>query len=356
MARLSPRPASARTTRLRRPAALLAGLALAALAGCQQETVTSYRVPRLDTPPPRLLAAIVPAGEKIWFFKLAGPAPEVAAHQAEFDRFVNSLNFLEAGDPPVTWVLPEGWEERPSREALRYATIRVGPEKLELTVVPLGREAADQLANVNRWRRQIDLPPITEAELAPLKRDITVNGRAVTLVDMTGGGKPRMAAPPAAPARTPQPAAGGPPRPSFDAPAGWQPVPIAPGGMRVAAYKVTDGDRSAEVTVIPLSGSAGGLLANVNRWRGEVGLGPLTDDQLPKESKTLDTPAGPAVVVDLPGPESAGSKRTLGAILPRDGTTWFIKLHGPAELVGKQQANFEAFVRSLRFGAAQGAK
>ena len=38
------------------------------------------------------------------------------------------------------------------------------------------------------------------------------------------------------------------------------------------------------------------------------------------------------------------------------GRSWFVKLRGPAELVGSQQAAFEAFVRSLRFGAAPGAK
>src|SRR5438094_98141 len=54
-------------------------LALAALAGCQPEAITTYRVPHVQKAPPRLLGAIAPVGESVWFLKLTGPAPEVAA-------------------------------------------------------------------------------------------------------------------------------------------------------------------------------------------------------------------------------------------------------------------------------------
>ncbi len=329
--------------------ALFLGLTLSA--GCQPEPITSYRVPREHKPPPRLLGAIAPVGDSVWFVKLTGPAPEIAAHDKEFEAFVKSLRFADDPKKPLTWTLPAGWREAGAApvkpglaEQTRFATIRVGPEALKLTISRLGREAGDILPNVNRWRKNdLNLPPLGEADLSRVTRELPVDGKEVTLVDMTGVVKGEE------PADEEPAAADRPGEPAYDVPPGWQPLPAT--GMRVAAFKVTDGGQSAEVTVIPLAGAAGGLLSNVNRWRGQVGLPDTTDEQLRKEAKMLDSPAGLVVAVDLTGPKG----RTLGGVLLHGGRSWFVKMTGPAELVVKQQAAFEAFVKSLRFAAA-GAK
>ena len=41
--------------------------------------------------------------------------------------------------------------------------------------------------------------------------------------------------------------------------------------------------------------------------------------------------------------------RILGVILPSNGQTWFFKMQGPPDVVGKNQSDFEEFVRSVRF-------
>jgi hypothetical protein len=320
-------------------------LALAALAGCQQEAITTYRVQRVQKAPPRLLGAIAPVGESVWFLKLTGPAPEIADHAREWEQFVRSLRFTDDPKAPLTWALPAGWRQAdpPPKgglaEQMRFATFIIAPEGLKLTVTRLGKESAAVLANVNRWRKlDLNLGPIAEADLASVTKTIKVNDRPITLVDMTAGG---------AAAEADEPDAGGPGRPSYTVPPGWQPLPVPATGMRVAAFKVTDGGQSAEVTVIALPGHAGGLLANVNRWRKEVGLSDLTEDQLRKEARMLDIPGASIRYVDLAGPK----ERTLGGILMYQGMSWFFKLRGPTDLVAKQQAAFEAFVKSLRFGA-----
>jgi hypothetical protein len=317
--------------------------------GCQPEAITSYRVPRTPKPPPRLLGAILPVGDTVWFLKLTGAAPEIAAHATEFEQFVRSLHFTDDTKAPLTWTLPTGWRDGSPpikggpAEQMRFATFRVGPEGLKLTISRLGKEAADVLPNVNRWRRlDLELKPITEAQLPGVIRKATVDGKDVTLVDMTGGAVAATEPdepPPAPPAMSATPV--------YDVPAGWQVVPVPPGSMRVAAFKVADGDKSAEVTIIPLAGQGGGLLANINRWSGEVGLPNTTEADLRKEAKMLDAPGGPALYVDLVG----AKERTLGAILLHGGKSWFVKLRGPTELIGKQQAAFEAFVKSMRFDA-----
>lgn len=323
---------------------VVALLAAVALVGCQDDQIRHYRVPRIEPPATRLLAAILPVGEKVWFVSVSGPAPAVGDLLPQFERFVQTIRFPENQRRRVTWDLPADWHREPSRERLRYATFRAGSNALEVKVNAFGPESADVLNNVNRWRGQIGLAEIKAEELPTVSRPITVNGVTGTFVDMTGPGA--NAAPPPAAAPTRQSADE---KLAYDTPPGWEPLPADPAKlMRVAAFKVTDGDKSAEVTVIPLAGVAGGKLANVNRWRKEVDLPPATEAELQKTGTMIDSPAGAVTCVDLTGP---GGKRTLGGILFHRGTTWFVKLQGPADLVGKQKAAFEAFVKSLRFEA-----
>lgn len=144
----------------------------------------------------------------------------------------------------------------------------------------------------------------------------------------------------------------------FTKPDGWEEKPPdAPGGVpRLAVFHVRDDKNLAEVSVVPLPERGGGALANVNRWRGQLGLAPLTDEaQLQKEMRQIDVAGGKAPYVDLTGHNLTGPRRILGAWMVHGGQTWFIKMIGFPELVGKQQAAFEAFVKSIRFEDDQGA-
>src|SRR6185295_3802172 len=69
-------------------------------------------------------------------------------------------------------------------------------------------------------------------------------------------------------------------------PAGWMERPG--GSMRVGSFSISKDSRTADVSVIPLSGGAGGELENVNRWRDQVGLGPISQSELASETKTVD--------------------------------------------------------------------
>jgi hypothetical protein len=42
------------------------------------------------------------------------------------------------------------------------------------------------LANVNRWRGQIELPPVAESELAPMVTKITAGPKTIQMIDCTG--------------------------------------------------------------------------------------------------------------------------------------------------------------------------
>lgn len=341
----------------RPPPILLLMLAMTS-AGCKErDEIRSYQVPKVRQDPPRMLSAMTPTNTNVWFIKLTGAEPAVAAEKSKFEQFISSLKFLDANHSALTWTLPAGWREAGGKTSTRFASLRAGPEALEVSISSLGREASDVKSNVNRWRGQIGLKPVAnDAELESICQKITVDGVPGILVDMTGVVLEAVAPMPAAPIESPpksDPHAmlkrpdldkSAPAKPiTFAVPPGWTEIP--PSGMRVAALRVTDGTTTSDITVIPLSGPAGGLLNNVNRWRKEVGLLDTTEDLLKKESKSIDVNGISAVFVDLPGKE----KRNLGVIFPRDGRTWFIKFQAPNALVEKERANFEAFAKSIRF-------
>jgi hypothetical protein len=121
--------------------------------------------------------------------------------------------------------------------------------------------------------------------------------------------------------------------------------------MRVASFEVSENGKPADVSVIPLGGMAGGDLANVNRWRGQVGQPPLADDDLQKLAEKVQVAGQPADLYDVAGtaPGSGESERILGVILHNDDTAWFFKMTGDATLVENQKPAFIAFLKSVAF-------
>ncbi|MGZ8899042.1 MAG: hypothetical protein ACXW3Z_03020 [Limisphaerales bacterium] len=136
-----------------------------------------------------------------------------------------------------------------------------------------------------------------------------------------------------------------------DAAEGWQ--ALQPEKMRVASYRITDGDKTAEMAVIPLPGVGKIELRSVNMWREELGLDELTSEQLKEQSQTVPVGDAKGLMVHLTGSrggESNGaSTGILGAVAERGNITWFIKMIGDQQLVAKQEKNFISYLKSLEF-------
>ena len=79
-------------------------------------------------------------------------------------------------------------------------------------------------------------------------------------------------------------------------PPGWKEEKGGP--ARQASFKFGDRDPKLELTVVRLPGDGGGLAANVNRWREQLGLDRATE----AEVASMVRKAGEAQVVDLIGP------------------------------------------------------
>jgi hypothetical protein len=147
-----------------------------------------------------------------------------------------------------------------------------------------------------------------------------------------------MAGDVAAPAR---PASGG---LRWTLPKGW--TESAGGQMRYATLKPpVQGKIDASVVVLP--GPAGGELANVNRWRNQIGLPPIDEAGLAAARKVLRTKAGPLNVYDFVSGGKTGSRLVAG-LTQSGGNTWFVKLTGDAGAVGAAREDFMKLLGSLR--------
>jgi len=352
--------------------AVLATIAL--LAGCSQsEPIRHYQAPKLasvsSTPSntqahaplnanaaQRMLAAIIPHSGQAWYLKVTGTPEAIEEHAAAFRELLKSIRF-EQGQPQ--WQLPDGWTQQPA-SGMRFATLLLGQgdKALELSVIPLPTSEGDQtentLANVNRWRAQLGLPAITAEQLPDSTETFELEGTTATMVDLVSQPGPASAAT----AMPPATSDAGPPDVSatssgggikFKAPDGWQPAPlvVSRGGITLrhdAAFAVSADGKQAEFTLDRLPPSVG-LLQNVNRWRGQIGLEPITDDQLSAALARLDIDGVAADMVEL-----VGARETiLGIMALQNGQAWYFKLKGDKDLVEREKENFRSFAESVQF-------
>ncbi|GJM23086.1 MAG: hypothetical protein DHS20C15_30010 [Planctomycetota bacterium] len=152
-------------------------------------------------------------------------------------------------------------------------------------------------------------------------------------------------------------AASSPGRPpvDFELPEGWR--ELAPTSMRILNF-APPGDSGADCYLSSLPGTAGGLLANVNRWRGQMAQPPITQQQaesLPRASLF----GMQASVVDvrgaftgMSGERSEGEQRLLGLLHVSPEGSLFLKAVGPVEVWEHEADAFFALAASMRPAAA----
>jgi len=136
---------------------------------------------------------------------------------------------------------------------------------------------------------------------------------------------------------------------TYKTPKGWRAV--KPTILLTAKLEVGQGEQTGTFTIAVLRAPAGGLAANINRWRAQVGLDPLKEEAAAKSAGETTIDGCPGRVIDLTGPQKDGqaARRILAAFVTRGDQVWFFKLLGPADLVGKEKPAFEALLKSVRF-------
>lgn len=360
--------------------------------GCAEEPVIRhYQVARVDQKPKpsadqaesaaprpqRMIASIMPVGQQAWFVKGTGEPAAVAAQVGAWEAFLKSWK-LDAANSSPAWELPAGWTARSSAGPMRFATLDAPGVEFSVTVLPMNSRSWDDylVANVNRWRTQLQLPEASLEEIRSQVRQLQVSGQTITLVDLEGTstgqssmGPMAASSPPTGAAvdphaglpgferSSPSNATAGPSAAGtnasnvaasgfqFDVPAGWQPGKGGP--FRLAAFEIQSNGKKAEVTLSALGTQAGSVLENVNRWRSlNLGLGAIDDAQLAPLLSNVSIGDRSGQWVDLTRDD--GEQGMFAVILPMDDRTIFAKILGDKALVVEQRGAFEQFVKSLR--------
>lgn len=133
------------------------------------------------------------------------------------------------------------------------------------------------------------------------------------------------------------------PRLDYKLPDGW--VEEAPGPMRIAQFSVLVGTQVVKISVSALSGDAGGVLSNVNRWRGQISLSSIDDGQLAGLLTRGSSSKHVMQQVDMRNP--ANDQRVVAAITKTDTDTWFFKMEGSPTQIDQVMTQWDAFIQSL---------
>ena len=372
--------------------------------GCHRDEVKVYRIAKdQDQPQPQAAPALptdspnpgLPPGH-----------PDISSSPA---ASVPAMS--RAGLPQLTWQKPDGWTEVAPGE-MRVASFNVqGPngKQADVSVIPLPGMAGSDEANVNRWRGQIGLSLLSPDELKKSAEAVEAGGQPAQLYDIAGRNpgsgdaeriigviqhrddvswffkmtgdagvveqqKPafvaflksvNFAAAPAPSALPPghpaigdtgtaalpatAPVSGG-GKPNWQVPAGWQEV--AAGQFLVAKFMLTGaGGATAAVNVSSSAGEGGGLVGNVNRWRGQLGLAPWSEAEVNQSVTAMDVAGGKASLLDLSGTDARTGQptRLVGVIVSQPDQTWFYKLMGDTKVVESQKAAFTQFVHGVKY-------
>jgi hypothetical protein len=165
--------------------------------------------------PQRIITAMVHRPDASWFYKLSGDDALVQAEKPRFLEFLKSIRIQElaASAPPsaarggggmgapaaaapvaaqkFNWQVPTGWTPLPvgQMQDARFAVPDLGAAKAEVSVSVFNRPTGDRLSNINRWRGQVGLSSITEAELAGAVTPLDPANPDAILLDVTNNGK-----------------------------------------------------------------------------------------------------------------------------------------------------------------------
>jgi hypothetical protein len=319
------------------------------LGGCGREEIRVYTAPK-DSPAPSTATRTRPRTQSL-------PLPE--------------------------WTLPAGWREVGPRQmsVANFAVAGNSGQEAEVSITPLPLMAGRETLIANMMREQTGQEPLSEEEAKKQFQTVDIGGEPGSIFEITGqqssqahriftamahrtdaswffklsgdaalveAQKPvfleflktiRIKAIPAS--ESVHASQRQSTKFNWQVPAQWKALPA--GDMQVARFALPErGGAKAGVFVSVFENDTGGKLANVNRWRTQLGLGAIGDGELASVASPLD-PANPdALLVDM----TNNDRRLVGAIVPREGSYWFYKMLGDGAAVSPEKEAFVAFVKS----------
>lgn len=136
----------------------------------------------------------------------------------------------------------------------------------------------------------------------------------------------------------------------WDTPDGWTERPPTP--LRSLNFHVA-GNPDAECYLTVLDGDGGGLLANINRWYGQVGQDGITEEELAalEEFPLLGAPAKfvqmEGAFTGMGGGPARENYQIAGLANIVDGKAYFLKMTGPTALVSAEIEAMKTLAASI---------
>ena len=108
-------------------------------------------------------------------------------------------------------------------------------------------------------------------------------------------------------------------------------------------------DVMGDFSIVSFPGDAGGLLNNVNRWRNQLSLPPISETERHDIQYTIQHDSLDIIFFDfITSPSSTGDKKRLliGTFLYHN-ERYFFKLTGPYDLLDTEKVAFMSILRTL---------
>ena len=301
--------------------------------GCDDSV--DVRVQTIE-PTDRSLIAYASSDTQFVQVSLKGPRRYVDEREPAFAAVVESLDLSKR---PVGVKIPDGFrqDEAATADVSRLVPETGEPIAIEVLSIPqsprLSLDEPSLRILVNRTRKELDLPVWLAdewPEAAEAAGELTRSGdgdNARLQVDLVGFSSPDGLKSVILPAKI-----------STTPPEGWD-------NLGADQFRLQRFERTIDGATVSLSLSRakGTVLANVNRWRGQVGMEPIeSDDEL--TPRTVDGEDG--FDVTLYGETTA----IRGVVVDLGDDLVFVKMNGPTDAVRAAESTFQTFVESVDLG------
>ena len=131
---------------------------------------------------------------------------------------------------------------------------------------------------------------------------------------------------------------------SWSLPETW--APSDGHSLRLASFNVPYSKGVGDLSIVSLSGESGGLVANVNRWRRQIDLDPIDEQEILASAVNGESRIGPFRLFRLVN-DANKEKAILAAVLPIRSKTFFIKLTASQQGISELRFSFMEFCSSI---------
>ena len=120
--------------------------------------------------------------------------------------------------------------------------------------------------------------------------------------------------------------------------------------MRLASYSAPFTEGVADISITNFSGEAGGMLANANRWRGQLNLSEYTLEDVKENTQRGQSGIGEYKLLKIVNGENEQSA-FLCAVFELQTSTIFIKMTASISGIDELDAEFKSFCSSFKHNA-----